>query len=120
MTHAGALFFLNHGDYFSYFSSMVIRFLKKFPLEMYLWLVALLFLFSIEPSEGAFTFCPFHHLGLDFCPGCGLGRSISYLLHGDIRNSFEMHPLGVFAVLMLVYRILQLIKNNYKAYGTNY
>src|SRR5687768_973620 len=99
---------------------MVSRPLKKFPFEALVWIVALTILSFVQPSENHFTICPFHHLGLDFCPGCGLGKSISYLLSGDLRESFEAHPLGFFAVLILFHRILQLIKSNYQNYGTNY
>jgi hypothetical protein len=99
---------------------MVLKQLKKFPPEAFIWIVALITLFFVNPSANHFTICPFHHLGLDFCPGCGLGRSISYLLSGHFRESFESHPLGLFAVIILLHRIQQLIKTNYQNYGTNY
>jgi hypothetical protein len=38
--------------------------------------------------------------GLD-CPGCGLTRSISAFLHGDITESFKFHPLGIFVAVLL-------------------
>jgi hypothetical protein len=87
---------------------------------MYLWIAALLLLAAFEPSADHFTICPFHHLGFSFCPGCGLGKSISYLLQGDVNHSLTAHPLGFFALGVLIYRIYQLIKNNHKSYGQNY
>jgi len=41
-------------------------------------------------------------LGVD-CPGCGLIRSFVALAHGHIRNSIDMHPLGIVIALWLVY-----------------
>ena len=33
------------------------------------------------------------------CPGCGMTRSVGYLLHGRIVDSFALHPLGALTVL---------------------
>jgi hypothetical protein len=99
---------------------MVGPFLKKFPPETYVWIFGLTILFFIEPFAGHFSICPFYHLGFSFCPGCGLGASISYLMHGHPTLSFESHPLGWFALIVLLCRVFQLIKTNYKPYGTNY
>jgi hypothetical protein len=99
---------------------MVAPFLKRFPLETYIWIFALTILYFIEPHAGHFSICPFYHLGFSFCPGCGLGTSINHLMHGDLFRSFESHPLGWFALIVLFSRIIQLIKTNFKSYGTNY
>ena len=99
---------------------MVAPFLKRFPPETYVWIFGLTVLFFIEPHVGHFSICPLHNLGLSFCPGCGLGTSINYLMHGHLTLSFESHPLGSFALIILLYRIFQLIKTNHKSYGTNY
>jgi hypothetical protein len=99
---------------------MVALFLKRFPLEAYFWVFGLTILFFVEPHPGHFSICPFYHLGFSFCPGCGLGTSISHLMHGDPLLSFQSHPLGGIALIILSYRIFQLIKTNHKSYGTNY
>ncbi len=98
----------------------MVRQLLKIPFEAYIWLVALAVLAVIDPSHEHISICPLDALGFSFCPGCGLGRSISYLFAGDISASFESHPLGIFALVILLFRILQLIKNNYQSYGSNY
>jgi hypothetical protein len=61
-------------------------------------------------TDGHFSFCIFKLLGIDFCPGCGIGHSISYIFHGDIAASFSAHPLGMFAIVVIIYRIFTLIK----------
>ncbi|MGQ9797983.1 MAG: DUF2752 domain-containing protein [Ignavibacterium sp.] len=61
-----------------------------------------------------FTICPLSNLGFEHCPGCGLGKSISMILHGNIFDSFDFHLLGIPAlIIILLFRISQLIKINY-------
>ena len=81
--------------------------------EAFIWIGGLLFLALINnPADIHVTVCPIGNLGLDFCPGCGLGNSISYLFRGDIVNSFNSHPLGLFALIVLLTRIIHLLKFN--------
>jgi Protein of unknown function (DUF2752) len=91
---------------------------KIIGLEAAIWISALIFLaFINNPGHTHFTFCPIKNLGFRFCPGCGLGNSISYLLHGDFYNSFLSHPLGSIALAVLIFRIIHLIKHNWSLYG---
>ena len=80
-----------------------------------------MYLAIISPVESHFSFCLFKQLGINWCPGCGIGSSISYVLHGDIIKSFQTHILGTFALLVIVYRVLQLIlklkTNKNQTYG---
>lgn len=88
---------------------------KKINLEAVLWIIALLYLFFINPYETqTFTLCPFSNLGIEYCPGCGLGRSISFLYHGDFIHSIKTHPLGIAALILILLRIFQLILQSIK------
>ena len=88
---------------------------RLIPLEAWIWIAGLIYLFFINPYQPqTFTLCPFHNLGLDFCPGCGLGRSIAFFYHGDILHSLKAHPLGMAGLAIIIYRIYFLIKMNYK------
>jgi Protein of unknown function (DUF2752) len=81
--------------------------------EAIIWIFSLLILAFIHVDNSShFTICPFKNLGIDFCPGCGLGKSIHYLLHFDIDNSLNSHPLGVFAFAVLIKRIFELTKSS--------
>jgi TM2 domain-containing membrane protein YozV len=60
---------------------------------------------KINPN---FSLCPLKNIGIN-CPGCGLGRSISYALHGNFKQSLNTHPVGIPAIVILVHRILSLI-----------
>jgi len=86
--------------------------------EAAVWILGLLFLIFIHiPGETHFTICPLANIGIDFCPGCGLGNSISYLFKGDFNESFHAHPLGFFALIIITLRIITIIKNNRRKYA---
>jgi hypothetical protein len=55
------------------------------------------------------SLCLLQQLGFTFCPGCGLGHSISWLFHGNIVASFQAHPFGMPAVVILLHRIYTII-----------
>lgn len=76
--------------------------------ELWIWILAILYLGFINPSHEHMNFCIYHWTGLTFCPGCGIGSSISWLLHINIKESFSAHPLGIPAFMILTYRISQL------------
>jgi hypothetical protein len=84
--------------------------------ELAVWTVGLVWLALMDPSvETHFSLCMFKWIGLSFCPGCGLGHAISWLFHGDLQQSVRSHPLGLFAVTILVYRIFTLIKYHFNS-----
>ena len=88
--------------------------LKKYltrHLELIVWSVALILLaFNNPEADTHFSLCVFKWMGFQSCPGCGLGHSISWLLHGDLQHSLQAHPLGIFAVAILLMRINTLSK----------
>lgn len=83
--------------------------------EALIWTGGLLALALINTDDSShFTICPLKSIGIDFCPGCGLGSSIHYLLHFEIEQSFNAHPLGIFAFAVLLHRIYELTGNSFK------
>jgi hypothetical protein len=78
--------------------------------EAGVWAIALIALAfaPVNPAHHV-SLCPLAALNFSFCPGCGLGRSITLFLHGQITASLAMHPLGILAVILLVMRIITLI-----------
>lgn len=88
------------------------------PLEAIAWTLGLTALGCLDPTnETHITICPLANLGFEFCPGCGLGRSISFLFRGDFLQSFQSHPLGLFAVIILSFRIFKLLKQYIQSHG---
>ena len=75
-------------------------------LEAIFWIAGLVLVALPSPAtEPWITICPLAHLGdllgFHFCPGCGLGRSVAWLVRGDLPASLAMHPLGIPAVVIL-------------------
>lgn len=82
---------------------------SKYP-ELIIWVSALVYLALIDPfASKHLDLCVFHNIGIEFCPGCGLGRSIAMLFEGEFVEAFKTHPLGLVAVAILSYRIFSLL-----------
>jgi hypothetical protein len=98
----------------------MIKRLKHFPFEALIWIGALVFLAFTSPESSHFTLCPLAAAGFEFCPGCGLGRAVSLLLHGYPVESWNAHPLGIFAVIVLLIRVFKLTTSYLHTYGKSY
>jgi hypothetical protein len=83
---------------------------NKVHLEMFIWIAAILLLVFLNPYGNLYSICPLKYLGFHYCPGCGLGRSIALLFRGRLAESFAMHPFGIFAILVIGQRIIQLAR----------
>ena len=84
-------------------------------LEPTIWITALILLAATDPAGSLHvSLCPLANLGFDFCPGCGLGHSISYAMKGQVLASFSAHPLGFFAIGILLYRSFIVIRLNFQ------
>ncbi|RZK71849.1 MAG: DUF2752 domain-containing protein [Pedobacter sp.] len=88
--------------------------LSHTPVELLFWVAALLMLAIAEPELPSqahhFTICPLANLGISWCPGCGIGRSITQLLHGNLEESFAHHWFGVPALIIISTRVWSLSK----------
>ena len=99
----------------------IIAFIQSTNLEAVIWILGLSYLAIFNPiSDHHFTICPIKNLGFSFCPGCGLGESISYLFRLEITESFSSHPLGLFAFVILLQRIIFLLNKSYHNYLNNF
>ncbi|MBK3515835.1 DUF2752 domain-containing protein [Carboxylicivirga sp. N1Y132] len=86
---------------------------KNSHLEAYFWLIALVSLALSSPDEAThYTLCIFKNLGFNFCPGCGLGHSITYLFHGRLLDAWQAHPLAPIAVVVLLYRSFKILRKD--------
>jgi hypothetical protein len=80
-------------------------------LELICWVMAIVVLFFSPMKNGEVSFCAFKWLGFSACPGCGLGHAIHAALHFQFVTSFQYHPLGIPAVIIIFNRIKQLLRN---------
>ncbi|MBN1676591.1 MAG: DUF2752 domain-containing protein [Kiritimatiellae bacterium] len=56
----------------------------------------------VHPPHGlGIPVCLFHRLTGLPCPGCGLTRSISSILHGRFGLAFQYHPFGFLFIALL-------------------
>jgi len=92
--------------------------LMHVPLELIFWITALALLALAEPADprqhSHFTLCPLANLGWTWCPGCGLGRSLTQLFHGHVAESLKEHWFGIPALMILGYRIFSLGRYEWK------
>jgi hypothetical protein len=90
------------------------KLLKRVPFELVFWVVALVLLATSDPhshGDGThFTLCPLANMGFSWCPGCGIGRSITQLFHGNLEASFARHWFGLPALLIIFRRIMVLTR----------
>lgn len=75
-------------------------------LEWFTFGAGLLFLGLMNPETTGVSLCLFDFVGIDVCPGEGLGHSIAYTLRGDITAALQSHLAGPLAVVVLGLRIL--------------
>lgn len=91
------------------------RVLRRVPLEAAVWTAALVALACTDPAaEGWLSLCPLDALGVAWCPGCGLGHSIAYLVRAEWALALQAHPLGPVALLALAGRIGALTYNAFR------
>ncbi len=96
----------------------ILGLIRRTSMEAFIWLAGLGYLLSIDPyAVKHYDLCVFKLMGFDWCPGCGLGRSVALVFHGDISGSFISHPLGIPALIILSHRIISLL---YKSYNSAY
>jgi hypothetical protein len=86
-----------------------LQFLKA-RFEALVWISGLLLMAFMSPTDAHSSLCPIRATGLGFCPGCGLGHSISWLFRGEFLESFHAHPLGIVALVILIWRIIALLR----------
>ncbi|WP_290799136.1 DUF2752 domain-containing protein [Flavihumibacter sp. UBA7668] len=99
---------------------MVIRWIQK-NLEAVIWICAMLWLgLAVNYQENTLGFCPFRYagieavIGMDACPGCGVGRSIAAAIHGEWKISWHHHWMGIPALAIIAFRIVTLLITQHK------
>ncbi len=66
-------------------------------------LFLLAYLYPLLPGIERIPLCAVRtFLGVE-CPGCGLTRSLAALVHGHLRASIDLHPLGIVIAGWLAY-----------------
>jgi hypothetical protein len=86
---------------------------KRGLAEAACWVAGIGMLALMNPTGAHyFSLCPFSWLLEGGCLGCGLGHSIAFLFRGEWASSWEAHPMGIPALLILGHRILSLLRQD--------
>jgi len=64
------------------------------------WAIICLVIYYLLTNEVFHAFCPMVIVTGLPCPGCGVTRSIFYLLTGQISRSFALSPFAIFWILL--------------------
>jgi hypothetical protein len=68
-----------------------------------------IYLYAFNPAgSGVYPICPFHSITGLHCPGCGTGRALHQLLHGNVLAAMRLNPLGVLLLPPVAYGMLSL------------
>ncbi|MEX2462709.1 MAG: DUF2752 domain-containing protein [Balneolaceae bacterium] len=73
----------------------------------------LLLMALLDPFSDAESLCILSRLGFEYCPGCGLGTSVSHIFRGEFFASIQANPVGLFAVLIIPARVVSIFHRNY-------
>jgi hypothetical protein len=69
-------------------------------------IVGVVVLYRVNPdSTWWMPPCLFHRVTGLYCPGCGTGRALHRLLHGDLVGAWRLNPLMVLVIPLLVYLV---------------
>lgn len=90
----------------------------KLHFELLCWIGFLCVLFFLPVNHSEQSLCLSRLLGFGQCPGCGLGHSMYYALHGRITDSFQSHCMGIPGLLIIFNRIYQLLQKQNLPYET--
>lgn len=82
-------------------------------LEWMVFSAGLLALALMDPQNAGVSFCLFDLVGINFCPGEGLGHSIAYTFKGELNSAMNAHFAGPLAILILGARITYLWQRLY-------
>ncbi len=77
---------------------IVAQFLRQ-PILCRILLAAVVGILLMSMLSVSVWSCPVLRICKVPCPGCGLTRSMKFLLCGDVINSIRYHPLGLAALL---------------------
>ncbi len=63
-------------------------------------------IYIVDPSKAWWMpTCLFHQLTGLYCPGCGTGRALHKLAHGNFVAAWRLNPLMIVAIPVLIYLI---------------
>ena len=66
--------------------------------------VLLIFIWSIDyKTQGDFTLCLVKNITGKNCPGCGVLRGISAVMHLDLKSAYALNNMNIVVIPLLTY-----------------
>ncbi|MEL7834645.1 DUF2752 domain-containing protein [Fodinibius sp. Rm-B-1B1-1] len=91
----------------------IIKHLHKNYFEVAAFSIGLILLAFMDPNTTTGPgLCLLENLGFQYCPGDGLGHSISFFFRGEFSNALQSNILGPFAVFIIGGRIIYIVYKN--------
>jgi len=92
----------------------IITYLYRNYFEITVFSIGLLLLAFMDPTTtNGSGLCLLENLNFPYCPGDGLGHSVSFIFRGEIHNALKANILGPFALLIILGRIFYLFSQNF-------
>lgn len=92
----------------------ILTYLYHNYFEIAAFSIGLFLLALMDPySANGPGLCLLENLGFQYCPGDGLGHSISFLFRAEIYKAMEANLLGPFALIIITGRIIYLFSQNH-------
>jgi hypothetical protein len=67
-------------------------------------LALVLFIWSIDyKTPGDFTLCLIKNITGENCPGCGVLRGISAVMHLDLKSAYALNKMNIVVIPLLAY-----------------
>jgi Protein of unknown function (DUF2752) len=64
----------------------------------------LIFIWSIDyKTQGDFTLCLVKNITGKNCPGCGVLRGISAVMHLDLKSAYDLNNMNIVVIPLLTY-----------------
>jgi hypothetical protein len=87
---------------------------KRTFLEALTWIIGLSAVGFADPTApSAIDLCLFKAIGLNGCPGCGLGQAMGYLFRGEWLLAIQTHWFSPVVLGILLTRIAQLLRQSF-------
>ncbi len=93
------------------FSSLSSVFNRHF--EWFVLLAGLLMMAVLDPRTAGEGYCLLEWMGITWCPGDGLGRSIAWATHGEFYKSLEYNIMGIPSIIIIGGRVLYLVDGEF-------
>lgn len=83
---------------------------NRAAVEAFVWTGGIVLMALADPTrEALLEVCVIKLAGFAWCPGCGLGHAVGFLVRGQFAEAISSHPLVIPVLAVLIVRVVTLI-----------